>query len=150
MRVVIQRCQKAVCEVKEKVIASINRGMVIFLGVGKDDDLKDVRYLIEKILHLRIFEDQKGKMNLSLLEQDSEILLIPQFTLYADCRRGRRPNFAEAAVSQKAEELYLAFLDLVRDKMSAAKGGCFGASMKITVENDGPVTIILDSDKKNI
>ena len=150
MRVVIQRCQKAVCEVEEKVIASINRGMVIFLGVGKDDDLKDVRYLIEKILHLRIFEDQKGKMNLSLLQQGSEILLIPQFTLYADCRRGRRPNFAEAAVPQKAEELYLAFLDLVRDKISAVKAGCFGASMKITVENDGPVTIILDSDKKNI
>ena len=150
MRVVIQRCQKAVCEVKEKVIASINRGMVIFLGVGKDDDLKDVRYLIEKILHLRIFEDQKGKMNLSLLQQGGEILLIPQFTLYADCRRGRRPNFAEAAVPRKAEELYLTFLDLVRDKMRAVKAGCFGASMKITVENDGPVTIILDSDKKNV
>jgi len=150
VRVVIQRCQKAVCEVKEKVIASIDRGMVIFLGVGKDDDLKDVRYLIEKILHLRIFEDQKGKMNLSLLQQGGEILLIPQFTLYADCRRGRRPNFAEAAVPQKAEELYLVFLDLVRDKMSAVKAGCFGASMKIMVENDGPVTIILDSDKKNV
>jgi len=150
VRVVIQRCQKAVCEVKEKVIASINRGMVIFLGVGKDDDLKDVRYLIEKILHLRIFEDQKGKMNLSLLQQGGEILLIPQFTLYADCRRGRRPNFAEAAVPRKAEELYLAFLDLVRDKMSAVKAGCFGASMKITVENNGPVTIILDSGKKNV
>ena len=150
MRVVIQRCQKAVCEVKEKVIASINRGMVVFLGVGKDDDLKDVRYLIEKILHLRIFEDQKGKMNLSLLQQGGEILLIPQFTLYADCRRGRRPNFAQAAVPRKAEELYLAFLDLVRDKMSAVKAGCFGASMKITVENDGPVTIILDSGKKNV
>ncbi len=150
MRVVIQRCQKAVCEVKEKVIASINRGMVIFLGVGKDDDLKDVRYLIEKILHLRIFEDQKGKMNLSLLQQGGEILLIPQFTLYADCRRGRRPNFAQAAIPRKAEELYLAFLGLVRDKISTVKAGCFGASMKIMVENDGPVTIILDSDKKNV
>jgi len=149
MRVVIQRCRKAVCEVKEKVIASIDRGMVVFLGVGKEDNLQDIEYLIGKILHLRIFEDQEGKMNLSLFQQGGEILLIPQFTLYADCRRGHRPNFAGVAASQKAEELYLRFLNLMSEKMSAVKTGRFGARMKITVENDGPVTIILDSDKKN-
>lgn len=147
MRAVVQRVKKSACYVDEQVIGSINKGMVVFLGIGKRDRVEDAEYLAEKIVNLRIFEDKKGKINLSLSQVGGGILLIPQFTLYGDCKKGFRPNFMEAAPVDSAKKLYLKFGELIRRRIDEVKEGKFGAQMRILADNDGPVTLILDSDR---
>jgi len=147
MRAVVQRVKEAICYVDEEAVGSIKKGIVVFLGIGKRDKVEDAEYLAEKIVNLRIFEDKKGKMNLSLSRVEGGILLIPQFTLYGDCKKSFRPNFMEAAPADSARRLYLKFGELIRRGIDDVKEGKFGAKMRIVVDNDGPVTLILDSDR---
>jgi D-tyrosyl-tRNA(Tyr) deacylase len=145
MRAVIQRVGEASCEVEGKLVGAIKNGVVVFLGVGRGDTVEDAEWLAEKIVNLRIFEDEKGRMNLSLVHTGGEILIIPQFTLYGDCSKGLRPNFMRAASRNLAEELFLEFVELVTKKGFSPQQGSFGAKMRIAVENNGPVTLILES-----
>ncbi len=145
MRAVVQRVREASCEVNGKLVGSVRKGMVVFLAVGRQDQLLDVQYLAEKIANLRIFADEKDKMNLSLAQVKGEVLIIPQFTLYGDCRKGLRPDFTEAAPPGLARRFYLKFVALMREKVTTVKEGRFGAKMRIKVDNDGPVTLILSS-----
>ncbi len=147
MRAVIQRAREARCQVEEKIVGSIKKGIVVFLAVGKEDKLADVEYLAEKIVNLRIFPDEKGKMNLSLLQVGGDVLTIPQFTLYGNCEKGLRPNFIEAAGPDFARKYYLKFLKLIKRKVATVEGGKFGERMRVAVDNEGPVTLILDSKK---
>ena len=121
--------------------------LVVFAGIGTEDDEEDCRYMSEKIASLRVFEDKEGKMNLSLLETGGEVLCISQFTLYGDCRKGRRPNFFGAAKPGKAKYLYELLCKMLMEKGLKVETGTFQAMMRVHVENDGPVTILLDSRK---
>ncbi len=147
MRAVVQRVTKGAVTVEGQTVGSIGPGMVILLGVGNDDTEKDVEYLAEKIINLRIFEDNQGKMNLSLLEVQGEALVVSQFTLYGDCRKGRRPNFGGAASPEKGEEYYHKFVELLKSRGVKVATGTFRAYMTVEIINDGPVTFILDSNK---
>ena len=146
MKVVIQRVLEAKVEVNDKIIGAIGKGLLILLGVGKDDDKKIADRYIDKILKLRIFADEMGKTNLSLNDVQGEVLVVSQFTLYANCRKGNRPDFINAGSAGKAEELYEYFLEQIRDKIGNVESGKFGAEMKVSLVNDGPFTIILDDD----
>jgi D-tyrosyl-tRNA(Tyr) deacylase len=145
MKVVLQRVSKAEVQVGECVSGSIKNGLLIYLGISKNDTDKDASYLVDKIVNLRIFEDDNCKMNLSLLDIKGELLIVSQFTLYADCSKGKRPNFMNAASPDSAEKLYEAFICLCKDKNIKFQTGIFGASMKVNSINSGPVTIILES-----
>jgi len=147
MRAVVQRAVGASVTVNGKIVGTIGAGLVVFLGVGNDDSAADADYLANKIAGLRIFEDEKGLMNLSVQDIAGGILAISQFTLYGDCRKGRRPGFSDAAPPQMAEELYDYFWKRLVDFGIPVETGQFQAEMKILVENDGPVTILLDSKK---
>jgi len=147
MRAVVQRVSEASVEVDNKIIGKINNGLLVLLGVGKDDSEEDVKYLAEKIVNLRIFDDKDGKMNLSLLDVNGELLIVSQFTLYGDCRRGRRPSYSDSATSEKAEKLYNLFVDFSKKSGLKVETGRFGAYMKVSLVNDGPVTLLLDSKK---
>jgi len=147
MRAVVQRVSEASVEVDNKIIGKINNGLLVLLGVGKDDSEEDVKYLAEKIVNLRIFDDKDGKMNLSLLDVNGELLIVSQFTLYGDCRRGRRPSYSESAPPEKAEKLYNLFVDFSKKSGLKVETGRFGAYMKVSLVNDGPVTLLLDSKK---
>ncbi|MBU4560797.1 D-aminoacyl-tRNA deacylase [bacterium] len=147
MRAVIQRVKGAKVSVEEKMVGKIGRGMVILLGIGKDDRKEDTKYLADKVSSLRIFEDEKNRMNLSLLDIKGEALVISQFTLYGDTKRGRRPSFIQAAEPKKAEELYEKFISLLKEYNLKVASGVFGAKMLLEIQNDGPVTLILDSNK---
>ncbi len=147
MRAIIQRVKRGRVTVNDYEVGSINKGLVILLGVGKEDDLSHARYLVEKIANLRIFEDEAGKMNLSLLDIKGEALVVSQFTIYGDCRKGRRPGFFEAASPDKAQELYEAFCKLFGGKGVKVEQGQFQAMMVVEIINDGPVTFMLDSHK---
>lgn len=144
MRVVIQRVLEAQVTVEGKVIGSIGKGFLILLGVGSEDTRDIADKYIDKILKLRIFPDDNGKTNLSLQEVQGEVMIVSQFTLYADCRRGNRPDFINAAGAEKAKELYEYVLNVVRSRIGKAEAGEFGAHMKISLVNDGPFTIVLD------
>lgn len=144
MRTVIQRVNSARVEVDKKVIGSIGKGILIFLGIGSEDSYEIADKYIEKILKLRIFQDEAGKTNLSLQDVNGEILVISQFTLYADCRKGNRPDFFNAASADKARDIYEYFLRRVKEKLGDVQCGEFGADMKVFLENDGPFTIVLD------
>lgn len=146
MRIVIQRVSEAKVEVEGRITGHIGRGYLILLGVGKDDDKKVADRYIDKILKLRIFADEKGKTNLSLKDVQGEVLVVSQFTLYADCRKGNRPDFINAGSAQKAEELYQYFLKQIKEKLGKVESGEFGAEMKVSLVNDGPFTIILNED----
>jgi len=146
MRIVIQRVNSARVEVDEEIVGSIGKGMLIFLGVGSTDTPELADKYIEKILKLRIFADENGKTNLSLKDVNGELLVISQFTLYADCRRGNRPDFIGAAPAQMANNIYEYFLRRVKEKHGAVQAGRFGADMKVYLENDGPFTIVLDEN----
>jgi len=128
-------------------VGAINRGVVIFLGVEREDTSIQAEYLVKKIVNLRIFEDSTGKMNLSLLQIKGEAMVIPQFTLLGDCRKGLRPNFIRAAPPEIARRLYETFVELLEREVGRVEKGKFGARMRIFIDNDGPVTLILDSQK---
>lgn len=147
MRAVIQRVSKAKVEVKEELVSEINKGMMVLVGVTKTDTKEDIEYIASKISNLRIFTDQDGKMNLSLKDIGGEILLISQFTLYGDARKGRRPSFTESASGEFAEELYEDLIEYLKNEGLEVKTGKFGADMQVSLVNDGPVTIQLDSSK---
>jgi len=147
MRAVVQRVKKARVEVDGEVVGRIGEGLLVLLGVRRDDTEKDVEYLVEKVLGLRIFEDNEGRMNLSIMEVGREVLAVSQFTLYGDCRRGRRPSFDEAAPPDLAERLYGLFVEGIRKKGVKIQTGRFRALMDVHLINSGPVTILLDSRK---
>lgn len=147
MRAVIQRVNSGSVVVEEKTVGSISKGLVVLLGVNEKDTEADVLYMVDKIVNLRIFEDDNEKMNLSLLDIKGELLVVSQFTLYGDCRKGRRPNFMSAARPEKAEELYNEFVKKCSEMGVKTETGTFQAYMKVNIENDGPVTVIVDSEK---
>jgi D-tyrosyl-tRNA(Tyr) deacylase len=145
MRVVLQRVKHGTVSVEGRVIAEIGRGLVILVGVGPGDGEEQARALVEKIAHLRIFEDEQGKMNLSALDVGGEALVVSQFTLYADTRRGRRPSFTEAAPPEIARPLVDHFAALLSAQGMPAQTGEFGAHMLVEITNDGPVTIWMEA-----
>lgn len=147
MRALIQRVSRASVGTAEKTLGSIEGGMLVLLGVTHTDSVADIDYLSEKILNLRIFEDLEGKMNLSLLDTHGQILVVSQFTLYADTKKGRRPAFVDAAKPDLAQELYKKFVQKCRESGLKVDEGEFGAHMFIDLINDGPVTIMLDSNE---
>ncbi len=147
MRAVVQRVGEASVKVDGSTIGAINKGLLVFLGVGKEDGDKDLDYMVDKIIGLRIFEDENDKMNLSLQDIGGEILVISQFTLYGDARKGKRPSFTDSGDPLVGEKMYLEFLDKVQEKGIKTEKGEFGADMKVSLINDGPVTILLDSKK---
>jgi len=129
------------------MVSEINRGLLVFLGVAEDDTDQDIEYMANKTANLRILEDEAGKMNLSLLDVGGEALVVSQFTLYGDCRRGRRPSFTQAARPEKADKFYQAFIEALSKLGIDIKAGIFQAYMDVELVNDGPVTILLDSKK---
>lgn len=147
MRAVVQRVKASSVKVEGKVIGCISKGFNVLLGISKEDTIEDIKYLKDKILNLRVFEDSEGKLNKSLLEVNGELLVVSQFTLYGDCRRGRRPSFIEAQGGEAAESLYIKFLEECRDVLGKVECGKFGADMEVEIINDGPVTLLLDSKK---
>lgn len=147
MRAVVQRVAESNVTVDEEVKGEIKAGLLVLLGVEEEDTLQDVNYLSEKVVNLRIFEDEDGKMNLSLLDIKGELLVISQFTLFGDCRKGRRPSFVQAAKPEKANDLYEAFIGKCKDMNIKTKTGVFQAEMKVNLCNDGPVTLLIDSKK---
>jgi len=147
LRAVIQRVSRASVLVDGRVVAEIGRGFLVLLGVRSQDTQANASYLAEKVAGLRVFEDEEGKMNLGLDEIGGEILAISQFTLYGDTRKGRRPSFTQAACPGEARPLYEGFIEALRQRGVAVKVGVFGAHMMVRLENDGPVTLILDTDE---
>jgi len=147
MRAVVQRVTSSSVLVNENVIGEIGIGFNVLIGICKDDTLEDLNYIKDKIINLRVFHDENDKMNLSLLDIKGEILIISQFTLYGDCRKGRRPNFMEAQGGMDAKKLYEEFLELIKTSNLKVESGEFGADMKVQINNDGPVTILLDSKR---
>jgi D-tyrosyl-tRNA(Tyr) deacylase len=145
MRVVVQRSKSARVTVDGEITGQITKGLVLLVGITHEDREEDAAYLADKIINLRIFEDSSEKMNLSLLDVGGEILSVSQFTLYGDCRKGRRPNFMEAAKPDHALEMYEAFNSILREKGIHVETGRFGAMMDVALTNDGPVTLILES-----
>ena len=145
MKFVIQRVTHAEVEVEQEIIGSIQNGYLVLIGIAEDDNEKIADKLVKKLLGLRIFADENGKTNLSLKDVNGSLLLISQFTLYADCRKGNRPSFVNAGNPEKANELYEYIIEKCRDEVPDVQTGSFGADMKITLLNDGPFTIILDS-----
>ncbi len=144
MRVVIQRVSEASVTVENRVTGAIGRGFLIFLGVGAEDTREIADKYLDKILKLRIFPDENGKTNRSLQDIQGELLVVSQFTLYADCRRGNRPDFIQAGGAALARELYEYVLDSIRERLGKVEAGEFGADMKVSLINDGPFTIVLD------
>jgi len=145
MKVVLQRCKEASVTVQGEVIGSIGQGLMLLVGITHEDTDKEAAYLAEKIAGLRIFEDEEGKMNLSVLDIGGAILSVSQFTLYGDCRKGKRPSFIAAARPEQAEPLYNRFNEMLREKGIVVETGQFGANMDVALTNWGPVTIVLDS-----
>lgn len=147
MRAVVQRVKEASVEVSGKTVTSIGEGLLVLLGVGKGDDDEDAKYLAKKIANLRIFEDEGGKLNLSVKDVKGEVLVVSQFTLFGDVRWGNRPSFESAALKEEAERLYKLFIESLKTETDTAKEGIFGAMMEIYLVNYGPVTILLDSKR---
>ncbi len=147
MRAVVQRVSSSKVTVDNVVTGQINQGLLVLLGVTHEDTSKDVDYMIDKVLNLRIFEDENQKMNLSLKDIGGELLIVSQFTLYGDCRKGRRPGFSDAARPEVAIPLYEEFIEKARKQDIKVGTGKFGADMMVDIANNGPVTILLDSQK---
>ena len=144
MKFVIQRCQEASVSVDGKTVGAIEKGLMVLIGVGKEDTTEVVDKYLKKLLQLRIFEDENGKTNRSLMDIGGQLLLVSQFTLYADCKHGNRPGFTNAGAPDMANELYEYMLSEAQKQVPVVQHGIFGADMKVTLENDGPFTIILD------
>ncbi len=148
MRAVIQRVSQASVKIDNTIHGKISHGMLVLLGIRGGDSSTDLQWMAEKIVNLRIFEDQQGKMNRSLADIDGEMLIISQFTLYGDCRKGRRPGFSSAAPPDIAEPLYLQFIEEVKNRQVRVATGIFQATMEVELVNDGPVTLLVDSEKQ--
>ncbi|MFH1215814.1 MAG: D-aminoacyl-tRNA deacylase [Pseudomonadota bacterium] len=146
MRAVVQLVKKASVSVDGKTVGAIGRGLLVLLGVSREDTAKDVDYMVDKILNLRIFPDKDDKMNLSVADIKGEILAVSQFTLFGDCRKGRRPSYSHAAPPERANDLYLAFVDQMRRHLPVATG-VFQAMMEVDLINEGPVTLLIDSNR---
>lgn len=147
MRIVIQRVSEAEVKIDGKTTGKAGKGLLLLVGFAIDDNITDIEYLVEKVLNLRIFEDEKGKMNLSVLDINGDILSVSQFTLYGDIRKGRRPSFSQAAEPEKANSFYEKFNEELKESGLNIETGVFGGDMKVSLLNDGPVTILLDSKK---
>lgn len=147
MRAVIQRVSRARVKVGDKEAGAIGRGLLVLLGVKGGDNEKDAAYLAEKTIHLRIFEDEKAVMNRSVLDLGAEVLVVSQFTLFGDCRKGRRPSYSKAAPPHTANSLYQYYVETIRQRGLTVATGEFQAMMQVELVNDGPVTILLDSEK---
>lgn len=147
MRAVVQRVQSSKVTVDNKVIGEISKGINVLIGISEDDTEEDLKYIKDKIINLRIFEDDNNKMNKSLIDIEGDMLVISQFTLYGDCRKGRRPNFMKALGGEQAIELYNKFIDMLKETGLKVETGEFGADMKVDILNDGPVTLLLESNK---
>ncbi|GMQ59017.1 D-aminoacyl-tRNA deacylase [Vallitalea sediminicola] len=147
MRVIIQRVKQASVKVEGKVIGEIGTGILVLVGFLDTDDSKVYDYMLDKIINLRIFEDEDDKMNLSVRDIEGEIIIVPNFTLYGDCRKGRRPSYSSAAKPDKARIIFEEFIKKANEKYHGIKQGMFQADMKVELLNDGPVTLLLDSDK---
>ena len=148
MKAVIQRVKSAQVDVDGKCVGKIGKGFLILLGVKEDDTVEDVDYLVKKICNLRIFEDENEKMNINIKDVNGEILVVSQFTLYADCTGGNRPSFIKAAKPDKATELYEDFKSKIKNELGKVECGIFGAHMEVSLLNDGPVTIDLESEAR--
>lgn len=147
MRAVVQRVVKADVTVEGQVTGSIEKGLMVLLGVEDEDEDTDAVYMAEKIAGLRVFEDENGKMNLSVKDAGGDLLAVSQFTLFGDCRKGKRPSFTKAARPEKANGLYRRFVALCREQGLRVEEGIFQAEMQVMIHNDGPVTILIDSKK---
>lgn len=146
MKVVVQRAKNAKVVVKKEIVGAIDFGLMILVGITHEDNHVDIEQIADKLVNLRIFEDNEGKMNLSLLDVKGSILSVSQFTLYADTKKGRRPSYINAAKPEQAEELYDSFNELIRGKGVVVETGIFGEMMDVQFTNEGPVTIILESE----
>jgi len=146
VRVVVQSVSQARVAVKQDTIGEIDRGLCILVGVGKQDSEEDADFLADKLKNLRIFEDEQGKMNRSVTDIGGEVLVVSQFTLYGDCRKGNRPSFTDAAPTEQAERLYQRFAERLRDAGLKVASGRFQAHMEVSLINDGPVTLVLQSE----
>ena len=147
MRAVIQRVLQAEVKVKDEQVGQIDKGLLVYLSVGKGDTIKDAEFMAEKLVNLRIFADEAGKMNRSVLDVGGAILLVSNFTLHGDCRKGRRPSFDAAAEPELAQQLYEKVIELIAEQGVAVEKGVFGEYMQVSSINDGPVTFLLDSTK---
>ena len=147
MKFVIQRVKDAQVEVDKKKVGKINKGFLVLIGVTHEDTFEIADYMIKKLINLRVFNDENDKMNLALKNVNGELLLISQFTLYANCRNGNRPDFISAAKPDKANEIYEYIIKECKKQIDVVETGIFGADMKVSLLNDGPVTIIMDSDE---
>ncbi len=145
MKIVIQRSLKSEVSVNNKIVGKIEKGLVLLVGFHEEDTIEDIDYLVNKIVKLRIFEDENQKMNKSILDVNGEILSISQFTLQADTKKGNRPSFIKAMNYEKAKEMYELFNNKLKEKKNNVYTGIYGADMKVSITNDGPVTIILES-----
>lgn len=147
MKFVVQRVAHASVTVDDTVCGKINKGFMVLIGVGKDDDETIADKMVSKLIHMRIFEDENGKTNLALKDVGGELLLISQFTLYANCKKGNRPSFTDAGSPDKANALYEYIISKCREEIEVVEKGIFGAEMKVELLNDGPFTVLLDSDE---
>lgn len=147
MKFVIQRVTEANVKVDGKTIGEIRKGFMVLIGVGQEDTKEIADKMVKKMVGLRIFEDENGKTNLSLADVNGQLLLISQFTLYANCKKGNRPSFIEAGAPDMANDMYEYIIDECKKSAAVVERGCFGADMKVSLINDGPFTIVLDSDK---
>ena len=145
MRIVIQRVKNAKVDIGSKTVSQIKSGALVFLGIEQNDTENEADYLVSKLINLRFFEDESNKMNLSIVDLNKEVLAVSQFTLYGDCRKGRRPSFSSAMPPDKAKGLYDYFVNKLNGYSVPVKQGVFGAKMEISLINDGPVTFIIDS-----
>jgi D-aminoacyl-tRNA deacylase len=145
VRAVVQRVSEAAVLVADESVGSIGRGLLIFLGIGKHDTVRDIEWMADKIVNLRIFETQEGKMDESLLDVGGDLLVVSQFTLYGDCRKGRRPSFSEAMDAVAARSFFELFVERAKQKVANVQTGVFQSSMRVSLTNDGPVTLLLDS-----
>ena len=145
MRIVVQRVKSGSVCVASETVGQIERGLVLLVGIHRDDNEDAVRFCAEKCVHLRIFSDETGKMNESLIDVDGAALIISQFTLYGDCRKGRRPSFDAAARPEVANVLYTRFIERISDMGVRVESGVFGADMQVEIHNDGPVTLVVES-----
>lgn len=147
MKFVIQRVNNASVTIDEKIVGKINKGFLVLIGVSNDDTKEIADKMIKKLIGMRIFEDENGKTNLALADVDGELLLVSQFTLYANCKKGNRPSFINAGAPDMANEMYEYIIEKCREMIKVVETGEFGADMKVKLENDGPFTIVLDSEQ---